>query len=77
MSSSCNPETANGLQLWQQFIDVSVEHCQELYEKLHITLSKSDITPESYYNDKLASVISELEEKHLLEESDGCKMCLS
>jgi len=61
------------LQLWQQFIDVSVEHCQELYEKLHITLSKSDITPESYYNDKLASVISELEEKHLLEESEGAK----
>jgi len=61
------------LALWQDFIKVSVSHCQNLYEKLGITLGADDIRPESFYNDKLAGVIQTLEEKQLLTESDGAR----
>lgn len=61
------------LALWQAFIDVSVAHCQALYEKLGITLGKDDIRPESFYNDKLPGIIRQLEEHGLLTESDGAR----
>lgn len=58
---------------WQAFIDVSVAHCQALYEKLGITLTRDDIRPESFYNDRLADIIRLLDEKGLLEESEGAR----
>lgn len=61
------------LQLWQSFIDVSIQHCQELYQKLNITLTEKDIVPESFYNDKLAGVIETLDKQGLLTLSDGAR----
>ncbi len=61
------------LSLWQSFIDISVQHCQELYRKLNITLSEKDVVPESYYNDKLAGIIDTLDNQGLLKESDGAR----
>lgn len=61
------------LELWRSFIDVSIRHCQELYEKLGITLQEKDIVPESFYNDKLDGVIRSLEQKGLITESEGAK----
>jgi arginyl-tRNA synthetase len=59
------------LALWRKFIDVSVAHCQELYERMDITLKPSDIVPESFYNDRLEGVIAELDKQGLLVESNG------
>jgi len=59
------------LQLWQSFIEVSVKHCQELYQKLNITLTEKDVVPESFYNDKLPQIIETLDAKGLLTQSDG------
>lgn len=59
------------LQLWQSFIDVSVKHCHELYQKLNITLTEQDVVPESFYNDKLAHIVEILDAKGLLTQSDG------
>jgi arginyl-tRNA synthetase len=59
------------LQLWKSFIEVSVQHCQELYQKLNITLTENDVVPESFYNDKLAHIIETLDGKGLLTQSDG------
>jgi arginyl-tRNA synthetase len=58
---------------WSKFIDVSVAHCQELYERMDITLKPSDIVPESFYNDRLDSVVAALDRQGLLTESDGAK----
>jgi arginyl-tRNA synthetase len=57
--------------MWQQFIGISVSHCQQLYDRLHITLSDRDIVPESYYNERLPGVVQTLQDKSLLQESDG------
>ncbi|MBT5485001.1 MAG: arginine--tRNA ligase [Gammaproteobacteria bacterium] len=62
---------AECLALWQEFINISMEHCEKLYTLLGITLSSNDIRAESFYNDKLAPVIADLETKGLLTESDG------
>lgn len=62
---------AECLALWQDFIKISMEHCEKLYALLGITLSPDDIRAESFYNDKLAPVIADLEAKALLTESDG------
>lgn len=49
------------LALWQNFIEISIQHCQEVYKKLNITLSEKDIVPESFYNDKLSGVVDALD----------------
>ncbi|XOV87172.1 MAG: arginine--tRNA ligase [Pseudomonadota bacterium] len=59
------------LMLWQKFIDESIRHCQEVYDKLDISLTRADIAAESSYNDDLPLVVKELTEQGLLVESDG------
>lgn len=61
------------LNLWKRFIGVSIEHCQALYEKLHITLDESDIVPESFYNDRLPGIIEALQSKGMLTEDQGAQ----
>jgi len=61
------------LTLWKAFIEVSVAHCQSLYEKLGITLTPEDIRAESFYNNDLPEVVKELEAKQLLTESEGAR----
>ena len=62
------------LELWQQFIDESIRHSQEVYKKFDITLTRDDIRAESAYNDDLPIVIQELSEfQGLLVESEGAK----
>ena len=61
------------LALWQEFIKVSIAHCQQLYSALNITLSESDIVPESFYNDKLAGIVDSLKQQELLQESEGAQ----
>jgi arginyl-tRNA synthetase len=61
------------LKMWKSFIDISVQHCQALYKKLGITLNENDVVPESFYNDRLQDVITSLDDKKILSESDGAK----
>ena len=61
------------LALWQKFIDVSVAHCQELYEKLGITLVPGDMRAESFYNDKLQPILEQLDQAGLLSTSEGAQ----
>ncbi|MGA0804992.1 MAG: arginine--tRNA ligase [Pseudohongiellaceae bacterium] len=56
---------------WERFTKVSMEHCFELYHKLGISLQESDTRPESFYNDRLPDVVQTLQDKGLLQESDG------
>lgn len=61
------------LALWQKFIDISLGHCEEVYEKLGVSLTREDVRAESFYNDDLHSVISDLDAKGLLTQSDGAQ----
>ena len=58
---------------WQKFIDISMSHCQEIYNRLGVTLSADHIAGESTYNDALPGVITSLKEQNLLEESEGAQ----
>jgi arginyl-tRNA synthetase len=60
--------------LWQRFIDLSAAHSEEIYARLGVTLTHADQKGESAYNDDLADVIRELDEKGLLAESDGARV---
>ncbi len=58
---------------WQHFIDVSMAHCQSVYDTLGVTLGPSDVMAESAYNDALAPIVAQLGEAGLLTESDGAQ----
>ena len=64
---------ADMLVQWQQFIDISMSHCQELYDRLGIDLTHADIDGESSYNDDLKNTVDHLAEQGLLTESDGAQ----
>ncbi len=58
---------------WQRFIDLSWDHCANVYKRLNVALKQSDIRGESAYNDDLPNVIADLAKLGLLEESQGAK----
>ena len=60
--------------LWQQFIDISISHSEEIYEKLNVSLKRSDIMGESAYNPDLSTVIDELMAKEIAVEDQGAKV---
>jgi arginyl-tRNA synthetase len=60
--------------LWQQFIDISIAHSEEVYSRLKVTLSRDDVMGESAYNDDLANVISDLQAKELVVEDQGAQV---
>ncbi|MDK1022847.1 MAG: arginine--tRNA ligase [Gammaproteobacteria bacterium] len=61
------------INLWNQFIKESVSHCQSIYDALNISLTPDDIYGESFYNEFLSEVISDLSSAGLLTESDGAQ----
>ncbi|QOL25515.1 arginine--tRNA ligase [Thalassotalea sp. LPB0316] len=60
--------------LWQQFIDISIHHSEEIYDKLNVTLTRQDIMGESAYNPDLPAVIDELMAKGIAVEDQGAKV---
>lgn len=59
--------------LWQQFIDISLQHCEAAYQKLGVSLTRQDVMPESAYNDDLANVVADLNTQGLLQEDQGAQ----
>ena len=60
--------------LWQQFIDISIAHSEDIYKKLNVTLARKDIMGESAYNDDLSNVIDELMAQKIAVEDQGAKV---
>jgi arginyl-tRNA synthetase len=58
---------------WQQFINISLQHCAEVYQQLNVLLTHDDVKPESAYNNDLPHVISDLDKAGLLTKSDGAQ----
>jgi len=61
------------LTLWQKFIDISLGHCEEVYDKLSVQLTREDVRAESFYNDDLSNVVEDLRKNNILQESDGAQ----
>lgn len=62
------------LKLWEQFRSVSLEHSQEIYDKLNVTLTTDNVYGESAYNDDLAPLVGELQTQGLAVESEGAQV---
>jgi arginyl-tRNA synthetase len=62
------------LELWQQFIDVSISHSEEIYNKLNVSLGHQDIHPESAYNDALAPLVKDLQDKNMAVTDAGAQV---
>ena len=62
----------DSLALWKWFKEVSLAEFERVYKLLDITFDSYN--GEAFYNDKMAPIIKELEEKGLLEESEGANL---
>ncbi|MDO6747428.1 arginine--tRNA ligase [Gilvimarinus sp. 1_MG-2023] len=65
---------AKTLELWQSFKRVSLAHSADIYNKLNVTLSDEDVCGESFYNDDLAPLVSELQAQGLCQEDQGAQV---
>lgn len=61
------------LRVWEYFIAESLRHCEAVYNKLNITLSRKDLKAESFYNNELDKIVKILQEKGLLSVSEGAR----
>ena len=61
------------LEAWRQFKDVSLKHCEAVYQQLGVTLTRSDVRGESSYNDDLPNIVADLKKAGLLKESQGAQ----
>ncbi|MCK5853701.1 MAG: arginine--tRNA ligase [Sulfurovaceae bacterium] len=61
------------LKLWGQFIDKSLGHCEEVYEKLGVNLTREDVRAESFYNSQLSNVIKTLKDTKISTVSNGAE----
>lgn len=62
------------LELWDKFIDVSITHSEEVYDKLNVSLTRDHIMGESAYNDDLAQVVADLKAKGIAVEDQGAQV---
>jgi len=60
------------LQLWHQFVNISITEFQRIYDLLGVEFDS--YAGESFYNDKMEQVVSELEHKQLLEKDEGASL---
>ena len=65
---------ADCLALWQQFIDISISHSEDVYKKLNVSLGREHVMGESSYNPDLGTVIADLTAKDIAVEDSGAKV---
>lgn len=62
------------VRLWKEFKDLSLKEFQKVYSMLNVHFDS--YAGESFYSDKMDAVVTELEEKGLLVESNGAKVVM-
>ena len=67
---SGDPETNR---LWRILVDQSLSYFDDMYARLGVLLTSSDVVGESFYNPLLAVVVEELAARGLLVESEGAQ----
>lgn len=72
-----DPRNKQEMLAWEQARRITLETCNEIYKRLDVQLAEPDIQSEpivrgeSFYNDRLAGVVSELLEKGIAARSEG------
>ena len=61
------------LRLWTRFNEISLSHCQKVYDRLNVKLTPNDVKGESAYNAELGDIVASLSAKGLLSESNGAQ----
>ncbi|WP_181296454.1 arginine--tRNA ligase [Pseudomonas sp. Q2-TVG4-2] len=61
------------LRLWTRFNEISLSHCQKVYDRLNVQLTPDDVKGESAYNAELGDIVAALKAKGLLSESNGAR----
>jgi arginyl-tRNA synthetase len=61
------------LRLWTRFNEISLSHCQKVYERLNVKLTPADVKGESAYNAELPGIVNALRDKGLLTEDQGAQ----
>ncbi len=64
---------ADCLRLWSRFNEISLSHCQKVYDRLNVKLTPDDVKGESAYNAELGDIVEALKAKGLLSESNGAQ----
>ncbi|UDG79489.1 Arginine--tRNA ligase [Candidatus Ecksteinia adelgidicola] len=59
------------LNMWKKFVDITISQNQHIYHRLNVTLTKNDITGESFYNKMIPDMIADLKSKGLAIEKKG------
>ncbi len=59
------------LRLWGQLLDLSKQYFHRIYEALDVSLTDADLAGESTYNDELAGICAELQQRGIAVDSDG------
>ncbi len=62
------------LKLWENFKEVSLQHSEEIYRGLNVTLDRNSVKGESAYNDDLPILVNELQEKGLVVQDQGAQV---
>jgi len=63
---------AEGLHIWQWFVDISLKEYERIYKRLGVNFDM--YRGESYYNGKMDKTVELIREKGLLQESDGAQI---
>lgn len=56
---------------WKYVRQFTIDHCQQIYNKLNVSLNEKHVKGESTYHQDLPNVINDLKEKKLAQKSDG------
>ncbi|MFB4247364.1 arginine--tRNA ligase [Pseudomonas idahonensis] len=67
---------AEVLRMWHTFVEVSLSHSLDIFQRLGLLLKQSDIRGESFYNDDLQPLVQALQDKGLLTESHGARVVM-
>lgn len=62
------------LKLWEQFRNISLQHSDDIYSALNVTLGPDDVRGESFYNDDLSVLLQELQTQQLAVEDQGAQV---
>ncbi|MFM2486120.1 arginine--tRNA ligase [Celerinatantimonas yamalensis] len=58
-------------QMWRKLVDITLNHNQQTYDRMGVSLSKSDVMGESLYNDMLPEIVDDLLKRGIAQENDG------
>ncbi|MBQ9183238.1 MAG: arginine--tRNA ligase [Neisseriaceae bacterium] len=62
------------LKLWQYFVEISLQHAQNIYTRLNTLLTPENVRGESFYNKDLQPTVDELLQKGIARIDNGTKL---